>query len=93
MSELHALDKRVSSLEEWREHLQTIDLPSMRETIEREIPAHYTKRITESEEKTMLRIGNLIDERLKARFGWVSTLGMGVIQAVLIVVAIKVLGL
>lgn len=93
MSELHAIDKRVSSLEEWRDHMESIDLPSMRETIKRELPEHYSKKIADSEANTMLRIERLIDDRLKARFGWVSTLAMGVLQAVLIVVAIKVLEL
>jgi hypothetical protein len=93
MSDYHSLDKRVHSLEEWREHMRTIDLPSILETIETEIPAHYTKRITESEANTMLRIKDLIDDRLKARFGWISSIATGIVQAVLIVLAIKVLGL
>jgi hypothetical protein len=72
MSEMHALDKRVIRLEEWKDQMQTIDLPSMRETIKKEIPEHYTRKIEQSETNTMLRIEQLIDKRLSARFGWVS---------------------
>lgn len=68
--ELHEFDKRLSSIEEWREQVSVIDLPSIRETIRKEIPDHYTKRIGESEVKMILQLGNLIDEKLDKRFGW-----------------------
>lgn len=72
MSDLHELDKRVFSLEEFRERMETIDLPSIRETTDVEIPRHYSKKIKESETVTLLKIGQMIDKRLNARFGWVS---------------------
>jgi hypothetical protein len=90
---IHNLDKRVNSLEEWRDYMQTVDLPAMRETIKTEIPAHYTKRIQESEGNTMLRIGNLIDEKLDKRFGWMPRILEGVCQAIVIAAALYFLGL
>lgn len=91
MSELHALDKRVTSLEDWREHLSAIDIPSIRETIKTEIPAHYTKRIAESEKIIMLKIGDLItkklDEKLDKRFGWIPR-GLETVITALVVAAI-----
>lgn len=93
MAEDLRLHSRVSRLEEWKEQMQTIDLPSMRETIKREIPDHYTKKIEQSEANTMLRIEKLIDARLKVRFGWLSQLILAVGQAVLVVIALKALGL
>jgi hypothetical protein len=73
--------------------METQTIPAIQVAVKSEIPAHYTKRIRESEETTMLRIEKLIDDRLKARFGWITTLWMGVVQAVLVIGAIKVLGL
>lgn len=72
MAEELSIHGRVSRLEEWKDQMQTIDLPSMRETIRREIPEHYTKRIAESEGKMILQLGSLIDAKLDRRFGWMS---------------------
>jgi len=90
---LHNLDKRVSSLEEWKDTMQAIDLPSIREAIKNEIPNHYTKRISESESNTMLRIESLIDKKLTSKFGWIPRIIEGLAQAIIIILAIKVLGL
>jgi hypothetical protein len=87
------MGERVAKLEAFRDMLENATIPGINIAVKSEIPAHYTKRIRESEETTMLRIEKLIDDRLKARFGWITTLWMGVVQAVLVIGAIKVLGL
>ena len=90
---LHSLDKRVNSLEEWKEQLQTIDLPAIREAIKTEIPSHYTKRIAEAEANTMLKIGNMIDDKLNKKFGWFPRILEGAGQAIIIAIALYLLGL
>jgi len=90
---LHNLDKRVSSLEEWKDTMQAIDLPSIREAIKTEIPNHYTKRIAESEGNTMLKIGNMIDDKLNKKFGWFPRILEGAGQAIIIAIALYALGL
>ena len=89
---LHSLDKRMTSLEEWR-RTTSIELDSIRETIRNEITAHYTKRITESEARTMLQIGNLIDEKLEKKFGWIPRIMEGVFIAVVTVIILALVGL
>lgn len=88
----HELDKRASSLEQWRGHMDSREIPAIREAI-KEIPGHYSRRIQESESRLKLEIGQIIDERLKTRFGWMPRILEGVVQSVLIVLAIYWLGL
>lgn len=89
----NSLNVRVHGLEQWRGHMESIELPSFRESIKNEIPNHYTKRIAESEIKTLLQLGNLIDEKLDKRFGWMPRILEGTAQAIIIVIAIYWLGL
>jgi hypothetical protein len=88
MSELHSLDLRVSSLEQRIGVLDERELPLIYNTIQKEIPAHYNKRIIEAKETTMLELGNLIDAKLDKRFGWlprsVETIVTGLIVAVVV---------
>ncbi len=84
---------RLALLESWKERVQTEELPSILETIKTEIPAHYTKRIKDSEQTIMLQLGNLIDEKLDKRFGWQSRMLESLASAVLIAIVLFGLGL
>lgn len=60
----HEIDCRLREIELWKHGMVNLDMPSIRETIEKEIPAHYTSKIEkaklEIETTTDLKIQNAI---------------------------------
>ncbi len=93
MGLMRSLSDRVLKLESFQDYMEEETIPSFRVAIKDEIPAHYSKRIVESEEKMKLTLKEIIDERLDKRFGWQSRLLESLASAVLIAVVLFGLGL